>query len=316
MDRIVTLTVNPSVDLSASVESVVPLHKLRCTDVARDPGGGGINVARVVARLGGNVEAVYTQGGAIGRMLESLLAREKLASHAIVIAGETREDFTVQDSRSGDQYRFVLPGPQLEEGEWRSCLEALAALSPPPAFLVASGSLPPGVPEDFYARVARIANAAGSRFVLDSSGSALAAALAEPIHLIKPNLREMTGLIGRPLASREERVAAARELVATRRVEAVALTLGAEGGLLVTRDEVLYASAPPVQPVSAVGAGDSFLGGLVHALSKGGDNAQALRCAIAAGTAALLTPGTELCRAADVERLRPRVELRRLDLPA
>lgn len=303
MAKIVTFTINPSIDLSTSVEEVVATQKLRCASELREAGGGGINVTRAIKRLGGDAHALYTAGGVTGQLLRGLVEREGLDGRAIEIAGDTRENFTIQESDTSRQYRFVLPGPRLDRGEWRQCLEVLNSLSPPPMFLVASGSLPLGVPDDIFAQAARIARRIGTKLVLDTSGAALKAALEEPIYLIKPNLRELQSISDGPLDSAKAQIDAARQLVNTNRVEVVTLTLGTEGGVLVTKDLILTGRAPPVRQVSSVGAGDSFLGGLVHKLTGGSDYTDAFRYALAAGTAALLTPGTELCREEDVERL-------------
>jgi 6-phosphofructokinase 2 len=149
MALIVTLTPNPAIDISTSVDEVVPVRKLRCEAARRDPGGGGINVARVVQRLGAEVTAIYPAGGCTGELLRRLVKREGVQSLAIPVAEETRESFTALDQKSGEQYRFVLPGAPLSEAEWCACLDALEAVDPLPPFVVCSGSLPPGVPDDF-----------------------------------------------------------------------------------------------------------------------------------------------------------------------
>ena len=191
MTDIVTLTMNPAVDLSTSVDRVVPVHKLRCSPARRDPGGGGINVARVATRLGAAVKALYPRGGDTGALLRRLIDGEGIASLAVHVAGETREDITVFEEDTGEQFRFVFPGPELSRAEWRECLSAIGRLKGRPAIFVASGSLPPGVPEDFYAQAARAAKACGARVIVDTSGAALKAALEAGLFLIKPNLREL-----------------------------------------------------------------------------------------------------------------------------
>jgi 6-phosphofructokinase 2 len=303
MTAILTVTMGPAVDISASTEKVVPTRKLRCTDVRRDPGGGGINVARVIKRLGTECRALYPAGGSQGRLLHRLLEEEGVASIPVGIAADTRESFTVHEDKSGDQYRFVLPGAALTDGEWRACLDRVASLEQPPEYIVASGSLPPGVPEDYYARLAGVAASIGARFVLDTSGPALARALAAGVYLAKPNLRELRDLTGLPLEREAEWVEAASELVRSGKARLVALTLGDQGALLISEEIHLRAAAVPVRISSAVGAGDSFLAALVQGLSAGGAFEEAFRYGVAAGTAALLTPGTELCRKADVDRI-------------
>jgi len=303
MASILTLTLNPTIDVSTSVERLAPVHKLRCGPARRDPGGGGINVARVIHRLGGDVVAVYPAGGLIGALLRKLTDEEGIQSRTVPVAEETREDFTVLEEVSAQQYRFVLPGPRLSEREWRDCLDAILSIEERPQFIVASGSPPPGVPADFLRELARAARAKGAKLVVDSTKPVLKAALEEGVHLIKPNLREFRDLVDEPLASKEEWIDASRRLIAAKGVERIALTLGELGALLVTRDEAWFAEGLPVKPVSSVGAGDSFLGAVVWALSSGHGLPEALRYGVAAGSAAVLTPGTGLCSRDGVNRL-------------
>lgn len=307
MTDIVTITPNPAVDLSTSVEKIVPVFKLRGTSQRRDPGGGGINVARVIKRLGGDATAIYSAGGAIGELLRKLLDDEGIASRSFAIADDTREDFFVNETSTAQQYRFILPGPRLRDSEWKQCLDLFAGIAPFPRFVVASGSLPGGVPDDFYARVARISKQHGARMVLDTSGPALAAAVAEGVDLIKPNLNEMRELTGTQPADAAAWEAAAKTIVRNGRANMVALTMGHLGAVLVTPDRILRARPLPITPLSATGAGDSFLGALVLKLAAGADLADCFRQAMAAGAAALLHPGTELCRADDVRRLAEQV---------
>jgi 6-phosphofructokinase 2 len=312
MTAIVTLTPNPSLDVSTTVAQVMPDHKLRCTPERHDPGGGGINVARVVRRLGGEVTAVYPCGGVTGQLLVRLVEGEHIVSRTSKIADETRQDFSVHEDVSGKQFRFVLPGPAMAEHEWQACLDTLAACAGHAGFIVASGSLPPGAPADFYARASRIAKAEGSRFLLDSSGPALTAALSEGVYLVKPSLRELCDAVGEPLEGETAWAGACRRLVKDLRAEIVALTLGARGALLVTRDRVICAEPPPITPVSSVGAGDSFLGAVVWGLAAGHDLADVLRLGVAAGSSAVLNPGTELAHADDARRLVEAVTIREL----
>ncbi|MGE3991560.1 1-phosphofructokinase family hexose kinase [Pseudorhodoplanes sp.] len=251
--------------------------------------------------MGGAVTSVYPIGGISGRLLQRLVEDEGLAGVTFQVAGEARESFTVLETESGAEYRFVLPGPSLTQSEWRQALDTLEGLSERPDILVMSGSLPPGVPHDFYAQAARAVEGRGGRVILDSSGPALAA--GKGLFLIKPNLRELRELTGEALEDETSWVAACSSLVTSGKVEAVALTLGEKGALLVSRNVTLRAPALPISPASTVGAGDSFLGALVWALASGRDLEEAFRYGIAAGSAALLAPGTQLCRHHDVERL-------------
>lgn len=315
MPKIVTFTPNPAIDISTSVDALAPFHKLRCTPAQRDPGGGGINVARAVKRLGGDVTAIYPAGGSTGHLLRRLVDREHIASLTIPVLEDTREDMTVIEHSSGKQYRFVFPGPPLSEPEWRACLDVLGKLSPPPDFVVASGSLPAGVPDDLYAQVARIARNLGARMVLDTSDPALAPALKEGVWLVKPSLRELSAVAGTPLPDERARTQACQAVIAAGRVQAVALTLADQGALLIAKEESLRARAVPVEVRSTVGAGDSFLGAMVWALAEGKPLREAFAYAVAAGAAAVLNVGTELCHAADVHRLRREVVVESLVIP-
>ena len=305
MPQIVTLTPNPAIDLSTAIERVVPSLKLRCTQPRRDPGGGGVNVARVVKRFGGDTEAILPVGGLTGELLRRLLEKEDVSSCLIKAEAETREDFSVTERGTGSQYRFVLPGEPLRESEWRECLEALAASKPD--FVVGSGSLPPGVPDDFYAQAAAIAHKLGAKFFLDTSGTPLAAAIEHGVDMIKPNLREMRELVGQSLSSETDWIAAARGYIECGKVETVALSLGHLGAMLITRDRALRALPPPIKSISTVGAGDSFFGAIVYSLAKGDALTDAFRLGVAAGSAALIQEGTGLCLPADAYRLTSQV---------
>lgn len=302
MAAIGTLTINPALDIATTTDRVKATHKLRCSAARFDPGGGGINVARVIYALGGNATAVYTAGGPVGDSLQKLLDAAGIPQLVVPIEGETRVSITVDERASDDQYRFVFPGPQVSGAELEHCLEAIADLDPPPQFLIASGSLPPSAPADFYARVAKLAQELDAKFFLDTSGDALQQA-GRGVYLVKPNLRELSEFVGRELKTREDQIAAGREMIDDGRAEIVALSLGADGALLVTSDlsECYPALNVPVR--SAVGAGDSMLGGIMYSLSRGDSIRDAVRYGMAAGAAALMTEGTELCRREDTERL-------------
>lgn len=309
MQGILTLTMNPALDVSTSVAKVEPEHKLRCAPSQTHPGGGGINVARVVHRLGAEVMALYPCGGLTGQALTRLLQAEGVPTHTVPVAGETRQSFSAHDASSGQDYRFVLPGPTLSEEAWQACLDQVRSLRP--HTLVASGSLPPGVPDDFYARLAADVQTWGGQMVLDSSGPALAQALGPGITLIKPSLRELQALSGQALNNPEERLAAARSLITQGRTRIVALSLGAEGAMLISADSAWQAPALQVQVASTIGAGDSFVGGLVWALARTQNLGEAFGWGMAAAAAALLSHGTALCRAQDVQRLHDEVRVNR-----
>jgi 6-phosphofructokinase 2 len=301
MSRIVTLTLNPTIDGSSDAETVQHTRKVRTSHERFDPGGGGINVARVLARLGSDCEAVYLAGGVTGPVLGGLLDRAGLNHRVIPIAGDTRVSLAVHERQSGKEYRFVPQGPQVSEVEYRRCLESIGTLEC--SWLVLSGSLPPGVPDDFYGRVVEIARRRGIAVVLDTSGAALKATLAQGgVRLVKPSLGELEQLAGRPLPDRDQVVAAAQDVVASGGAETVAISMGHRGALLVEAGRVLALPALPVEARSAVGAGDSFVAAMTFGLAAGWESERAFRLGLAAGTAAVLTPGTDLCHRADIER--------------
>lgn len=302
MTAIVTFTLNPALDIAAATDAVVPTDKLRCGSPRYDPGGGGVNVARVVKVLGGKAHAVFPAGGPSGAMLQELLRRTGVSYDVVPIEGSTRASFTVDERRSGLQYRFVLPGPELAPAEREACLDRLAEAARQARYVVASGSVPPGIQPSFFARVVSIVRERDARLILDTSGDMLRAAGAG-IYLMKPNLRELRNLVGRELPDEVTQVAAARELIDRGVTEVVVLSLGAKGAVLVTADESERLQPVDVPVRSAVGAGDSMVGGITLGLARGLPLRRAVRLGMAAGAATVMTPGTELCRREDVERL-------------
>lgn len=300
MSDIVTITLNPAVDKSSSIDRLIAERKLRCSSPKFEPGGGGINVSRAIRKLGGASTALYLSGGPPGQILTDLLKDEGVDFHSVPTSDWTRENLIVLEKDTGLQYRFGMPGPSVKPAEWNLVLEILAALDPPPAFIVASGSVPPGVPDDIYARIARKTN---SRLIVDTSGAALLQTLQENVYLLKPNLAELAAMEGQTLEDEAHVEAAALKLIASRHCEVVVVSLGAAGALLTTADGHTRIHAPTVPIQSKVGAGDSMVAGLVLGLAKGFSIVEATRFAVAAGTAAVMSPGTELCRLEDAERL-------------
>ena len=302
MSRVATFTINPTVDVSTHVARVVAEDKLRCAAPRREPGGGGINVARVVRELGEDATALWTCGGAIGVLLGECLDAMEVPHRPIPIAELTRENMIVLEESSGHQYRFGFPGPRLSPEEVARCEEVVAALDPRPEFLVLSGSLPPGVDAGLYARLAKSAQD-GTRVVIDTSGEALRRSLEAGACILKPNLRELSQLVGRELHDDDAVERAARELVEEGGAQIVVVSLGAGGALVHTRDGSRHLRAPTVPIRSKVGAGDSMVAGLVVGLLRGLDPFEAARLAVATGAAAVMTEGTQLARREDVEKL-------------
>jgi 6-phosphofructokinase 2 len=301
MRPIVTLTINPTIDAFCRTDRVIPVRKVRTHGEHYVPGGGGLNASRMIRELGGATVAFYMAGGLTGQALEGMVERTGLAAVRIPMTGLTRVSHVVLEESTGQEYRFTPEGPDVEEAEWRHCLEVLAVVEAP--YVVASGSLAPGIPADFYAQVARLVKERGGRMVVDSSGPPLREALAEGVHLIKPSRGELEKLLGRTAASVAEAEALALEVVASGRAEIVALTLGAEGAVLATRDGTIRLSSPKVETRSAVGAGDAFLGAMMYAMASGQTLPQAFALGVAAGAATAAASGTALATRAQIEGL-------------
>lgn len=302
MKKIITLTLNPALDKSISVPQLVPEKKLKCSDAKTEPGGGGINVSRALHKLGAESEAVYLSGGYTGKQFEALLVLENIASVALPVSGATRENFIVVDSSANLQYRFGMEGAKVSEAEW---LQALDHISKQEAitYIVASGSLPPGVPPDIFGRLAVIAKQKNAKLVVDTSGEALEQAVKEGVYLIKPNLGELSNLYGKEKLSGKEIVTAAQSIIAKGGCEVMVISMGADGAMLITAAEQLQVKPPPVTIHSTVGAGDSMVAGMVLALAQGRALPDVLKYGVAAGTAATLNSGTELCKKEDTERI-------------
>ncbi|WP_016881421.1 MULTISPECIES: 1-phosphofructokinase family hexose kinase [unclassified Rhodococcus (in: high G+C Gram-positive bacteria)] len=301
MPEIVTLTMNPALDITTSTNRVAPTDKVRCGAPRRDPGGGGLNVARVLHVLGTPATAVFPSGGHTGRALEDLVATEGVPIRSRTIRGSTRESLTINENETGLQYRFVLPGPIVTAREQMECLDLVTEVASGADYVVVSGSLPPGVPADFYQQVADVVGDLGARVIVDTSGPALRL-LRGGVFLVKPSIRELRDWTGRELSVIDDQVAATREIIDRGVCEVIVLSLGADGALLVTRDRDEYFPSVDVAVVSGVGAGDSMVAGVICGLARGRSLSDSVRYGIAAGAAMLQTPGTALCRRADVER--------------
>jgi 6-phosphofructokinase 2 len=299
---IVTLTMNPALDITTSADVVRPTDKIRCRGARYDAGGGGINVARVASVLGGSVSAVFPVGGPTGDLLTELVGNADVPYRRVAISLPTRESFTVDEKSSGQQYRFVLPGPHLTPTEQAKCLDELQYAARSAAIVVASGSLPPGVPSDFYQRVADICRELGVPLVLDTSGGGLQH-ITSGVFLLKPSVRELRECFGHELATESEQLTAAHELIDAGMSQAVVVSLGSKGALLATRHGSQRFSAARVHVVSGVGAGDAMVAAITVGVTRGWSLSKSVRFGIATGAAMLMTPGTAPCRREDAERI-------------
>ena len=302
MSAIITITFNPAVDKSTSVAVLVPEKKMKCAAPVFEPGGGGINVARAIKKLGGHATAIYLAGGYTGKFFTQLLNNENIESVAIETTKHTRENLIVMDNAANLQYRFGMPGPTIEENEWKQLLYTVEKINDA-AFIVASGSVPAGVPLDIFARIAFIAKKKNAKCIVDTSGEALQHAAGEGVYLLKPNLAELSSLVGKEELIVEKIHAAAKELIANGQCEIVMVSMGAAGAMLVTKDIVQQIKPPYVIRKSTVGAGDSMVAGIVISLSKGKLIVDAARYGVACGTAATMNAGTELCKREDADKL-------------
>jgi 6-phosphofructokinase 2 len=300
---ILTLTMNPAVDLALRIERLEPRVKLRAGAPRFFAGGGGINCAQAITRLGGTAHAIYAAGGPEGARLEALLEESEVDAVRVPIRGETRQSVTLEVTDQEESFHVIPPGPALDASEWKACLHEVSNKLVGGAFLIASGSLPEGVPDDFYARIVALARERGARSALDTSGNPLRIALDEGADIVKPNRRELRDLGCDP----DDPEDCARRLTVQEAARVVVITLGGEGVLLGTAEGETRVPAPRIDPASLLGAGDSFLGAFVLALEQNQDLIQACRWGAAAAAATGLTPGTRLLDRKDFHRLLDRL---------
>mgnify|MGYP002795024998 CR=1 FL=1 len=301
--KIVTLTLNPALDKSTSIDKLQPEKKLRCEEPNYEPGGGGINVSRAINILGGSSLAIYAAGGSSGDKIEELLKKENVHQQRINIKKNTRENLMVVESSTGNQYRFGMPGAEVGQEGLQKCLDAIKNLPDDVKYLVASGSLPPDAPDDFYGTIAEIAKSKNIKCLVDTSGRALVKAAEMGVCIMKPNLGELSSLAGKEEISGLQQEEIAKKIINEGKADILIVSLGARGAMIVTKDIIEYVVPPTVKQDSTVGAGDSMVGGLILSLSRGDSLSDAVKWGVAAGTAATITPGTELCRKKDVEKI-------------
>jgi 6-phosphofructokinase 2 len=302
MSKIITITFNPSIDKSTSVDSIIPDKKLICQSPKYEPGGGGINVARAIKKLDGNATAIYLAGGYSGSKFSELLEEEGIKSIVIKTKNDTRENMIIVEESTNKQFRFGMPGLEVYETEWRAALESLDKIDDVD-IMVASGSLPKGVPTDIFARIAKIAKEKKAKLIVDTTGEALIKAVEAGVYLIKPNLGELSALVGKEELKIDSVEVHARKLIECGKCEVAVVSLGAEGAMLVTKEFMAKIKPPKVDKKSTVGAGDSMVAGIVLSLSKNTSLLKAVQYGVACGTAATMNEGSELCRKVDVDRL-------------
>jgi 6-phosphofructokinase 2 len=302
MPSVVTITLNPSVDKTISVPAMMPDRKMHSSAPSFQPGGGGINVARGISRLGGEVVAIYPAGGHHGKILTDLLKEEQVSVLPIEMNTQTREGWVVDDISQNKQYRFVMPGSALTESNWNECLKEVESAEEV-SFVVFSGSVPGSVHPEFFSNLRKISNQKRTRLVVDSSGEALIQAVRNGVYLIKPSINEM-GILVKGLELKNKSLPdSGQEIIGLGLCEVIIVSMGHEGALLITKDLQLKVQAPQVKKMSTVGAGDSMVAGIIHSLLNKKRLEEAFKFGVACGSAATMNQGTSLFKPADAEEL-------------
>ncbi len=298
---ILTITLNPCIDKSTRVDQLEPEAKLRCTEVVNEPGGGGINVSKALEKLDCDSVALFPAGGHNGDMLCSLLKETSIQFHAIPTSVETRENWVVKEILQNHQYRFTFPGRAVAEDSIRLLMDKIDAS--PYNYIVASGSLPPGVSQELYGMIVEKALTIGAKCIVDTSGAALQSLENKKAFLIKPNRSELCKLVGIEKIEHNDVPKAARKIIDKGFAEWVAVSMGADGAWMVSNSEAFFCKAPQVERKSTVGAGDSMVAGITYMFSKGASPEDAIRFGVCCGSAATMNEGTQLFKKEDVYAL-------------
>jgi 6-phosphofructokinase 2 len=301
--NILTITLNPTVDKSTTVDNIKPEKKLRCTPPKYEPGGGGVNVSRGLARFSIPSTALITSGGRTGELLQELLKKEDVSILPVHVSAETRENFIVVDTSHNEQYRFGMPGEDITDKEIKALDDKINSLSPFPEIVVVSGSLPAGIDAGYMRTLVKTLKEKGAKVIVDTSGDALTEVLKEGVYLLKPNLGELGSLTGNDNLDNHSADEAAKQLIDEGKAEIVVVSLGPQGAYLVSKDECIHVPAPSVKKRSTVGAGDSMVAGMVSVLAKGGSLTEMARMGVACGSAATMAEGTGLFTKENAERL-------------
>jgi 6-phosphofructokinase 2 len=308
---ITTITLNPSLDQHLTVDGLVVDGLNRWSRLHRYAGGKGIDVSRAIHEMGGRTIAYGFIGGMVGRAVEIFLDEEGVPFSFTPIKRETRTNFIITDSQTGQQTRIDAPGPHITKDEFARFQRKMQRINPSPDLIVMGGSAPPGIPSNVYYSITREAKSFGVKVILDADGQWLVEGIKAKPYLIKPNVREASEFLGRELPDEAAIIKAARDIVEMG-VEIAVISRGKDGIIAATKDTVLKAVPPEVKAKSAVGAGDCTIAGLALKLAGEESLAKACRLAVALGTAAVLTPGTELARRADVEALLPQIRVQNI----
>lgn len=305
---IYTITLNPALDHFLDVDDLRVDDANRVKGECLYAGGKGIDVSRAIRQLGGDSMALGFIGGHTGQVMIELLKTEGVTCYFTPIAQDTRRNIIVTTAQRRTQTMLNSRGPMVTKAEWAAFLGHLTLLSLRDAYVVVSGSLPRGVPADAYRQIIAFVQSRGARAVLDADGPCLKSGLRAKPFAIKPNVNELRRLTGKPLRSESDILRAVKP-VHRGGVEVVIVSRGARGILLIGPQERYRATPPPVTVRSTVGAGDSAVAGFVFTHASGKGLEACARIATAAGTAATLAPGNQLCRMDDVRRLAPNIKV-------
>ena len=292
--KIITLTVNPALDKSAKVDGLIPTQKLKCHSIQYQPGGGGINISRMLKRLGTETSCILTSGGDTGKYLADLLIKETIRPEIIPVKAWTRENLSVVDTQSNLQYRFGMPGNKLSKKELDAIKNLLTENVNSEDILVLSGSLSKKMPADYYAQLIKLFADKNVKIIVDTSGSPLKEALKENVFLMKPNQRELAQLAGKDFLYTAEQEAIAIELVNAKKAQYMVVSLGARGAFLACDEGVFYKSTPSVKVKSTIGAGDSMVAGLIFGIQNNFPPEKILKWGVACGVATTMSEGTNL----------------------
>lgn len=300
---IISITLNPAVDKSSTANHIQPEKKIRCSQPVYEPGGGGINVSRALLRLGITSTALFSKGGRTGELLENLLKKEGVTTLPVEASAETRENFIVVDTANNNQFRFGMPGEKITTADADALHKAILNTSPFPDIAIISGSLPEGISTGWLTEIVRELKSKNVKIIADTSGDALTEILNEGVHLIKPNLGELSRLSGMEELDNDSADEAAKKLINEGKAEIVAVSMGPQGAYLVSKEECVHVPAPSVKKLSTVGAGDSMVAGMVSVIAKGGSLTEIARMGVACGTAATMSKGTGLFTKENAEKL-------------
>ncbi|QNK77903.1 MULTISPECIES: 1-phosphofructokinase family hexose kinase [Winogradskyella] len=301
--NIITLTLNPALDKSATINHLVPEQKLKCHAIEFQAGGGGVNISRVLHTLGVKNNCMFTYGGDTGKTLKGLLDAEHLECTPIPVAAWTRENLAVVDAKTELQYRFGMPGKGLSPTEIETLKSTINQSVTEDTIFVMSGSIPDAMAADFYIQLRDSLTAKNVKIIIDTSGEALKASLKKPVFLMKPNQGELAQLAGKDFLTKPEQEAFAMQLIHNQQAEYVVVSLGARGAFLASADGIYYQNTPSVKVKSTIGAGDSMVAGLIYAIAQGLPSKAILKWGVICGVATTMTGGTNLASKENIQKV-------------